>query len=203
MKFLVTVPPDRSVRFGGYLWWESTRGGFGGSGPVTVSFADLEGTAPEFTASDAALSDSHGFFGIVDLESSDITNSLAFTAMSLAGTITPQYTGNGAEGYVPHLESSLFLSYWTTETNDPGSFVGIVPTGALPMARMMGPPGPAGLDIMVYGRPGRTHIVECSLDIVTWTAISEHVMPAKGSMVVKDASATKLDNRFYRIIEMP
>ena len=32
MKFLVTVPPQRLVRFGGFLWWESTRGGFSAAG---------------------------------------------------------------------------------------------------------------------------------------------------------------------------
>jgi hypothetical protein len=203
MRFLVTVPPGSLVRFGGFLLWESSRGGFSPSGPVTASFADLEGTAPEFTESDAVLSDSHGYFGIVDLESTGVSNSFSFTSITLTGTVAPQYTGNGTEDYLPHLESAMSLSYSTTETNDPGSFVSIVPAGPLPMARMMGAPDEQGVDIMVYGRPGRTHIVECSTDIVTWTAISTRVMPPAGSITVKDASATKEGSRFYRVVELP
>jgi hypothetical protein len=203
MKFMVTVPPGGTlVRMGGFLWWESTRGGFSGGGPVTASFADLEGTAPQFMPS-ANLSDSHGYFGFSGLESTVISNSFAFTSVTLTGTVAPQYTGNGTEQYVPHLESSLFFAYTKAGTNDPGGFVGIVPTGALPAARMVSPPGPGGVDIVVYGQPGRTHIVECTVDMVRWTAISQHVMPTKGSMTVKDASATTQDNRFYRIVELP
>ena len=203
MKFQVTVPPGSSVRFGGYLWWESTRGGFSGSGPVTASFADLEGIAPVFDESNAVLSDSHGFFGIADLEGTGVTNSFAFTAITLTGTVAPQYTGNGTEDYVPHLESSLFLVYSMTGTNDPGSFVSLLPTGPLPRLEMRALSPKAGAEIVVIGRPGRTHIVECSPDTVKWIAISSAVMPPKGSMSVNDASASTEGNRFYRVLELP
>lgn len=203
MKFMVAVPPGRLARFGGFLWWESTRGGFSASGQVTASFSDLEGTAPGFTPSDSALSDSHGFFGFVDLESTGVSNSFSFTSITLTGTVAPQYTGNGAENYLPHLESSMYLSCSTTETNDPGNFVSILPAGPLPMARMMGAPNEDGVEIMVYGRPGRTHVVECSPDTAAWTAISSRVMPPAGFMSVSDSSATTVGNRFYRVVELP
>ena len=50
--------------------------------------------------------------------------------LRLTGTVEPQYTGNGTENYTPHLESSMQLYYSTTATNDPGSFVSIMPTGS-------------------------------------------------------------------------
>jgi hypothetical protein len=203
MRFLVTVPPGRLVRFGGFLWWESTRGGFSPPGQVAVTFADLEGAAFDFSQSDSALSDSHGFFGFQDIDGAQASNSFSFTSITLTGTVAPQSTGNGTEDYLPHLESELYLAYSTTETNDPGGFVSTVPAGPLPMARMMGAPNELGVDILVYGRPGRTHIVECSTDMVTWIQISSRVMPAAGSMSVKDASATKEGSRFYRVVELP
>ncbi len=203
MKFAVNVPPGRVARFGGFLWWESSRGGFSGAGGVSATFTDVEGIAPTFYQSDSALSDSHGFFGFSDLESSGITNSFSFTSITLTGTVTPQYTGNGTENYVPHLESSLQIHYSTTQTNDPGSFVSIIPAGPHPMIRMLSASPVSGVVLLVSGRPGVTHVVECSTDTVTWIPISSRVMPPMGSMIVSDGSAPALDSRFYRVVEIP
>ena len=38
---------------------------------------------------------------------------------------------------------------------------------------------------------------------VTWTPISQRVMPPAGSMTVSDSSATTTDSRFYRVVELP
>src|SRR5204862_6037157 len=119
-----------------------------------------------------------GYFGFTDLESTGVTNSFSFTALTLTGTVTAQYTGNGAETYLPHLGSTLNLFYSTTETNDPGSFVSLFSTGPLPMIRMKSASPQTGVDLIVYGRVGRTHIVECSPDTASWTAILSGVMPA-------------------------
>jgi len=91
-----------------------------------------------------------------------VTNSFSFTALTLTATVPPQYTGNGTENYLPHLECSLQLYYSTTDAEDPGSFVSMVPTGPLPIIRMTGASPERGVDLVAYGRPGRTHIVECS-----------------------------------------
>lgn len=203
MKFLVAAPPGRGVSFGGFLWWESTRGGFSAPGQVTATFADLEGTAPKFSQSDSVLSDSHGFFGFADLEGTAVTNTFAFTSLTLTGTVAPQYTGNGTENYLPHLESSLRLYYSTAETNDPGRFVSIMPAGPLPGIRVISVSPETGVDLIIYGQAGRTHIVECSEDTVTWTPISSAVMSAASSMPVRDASPTSVNSRFYRVVELP
>jgi hypothetical protein len=126
-KFLVRVPAGREAGFGGFLWWESTRGGFSGPGSAQVSFEGLEGTPPDFSDSTPVLSDSHGFFGFVDVDSGKFAGDLAFTSMTLTATIQPQFTGGGTEQYTPHHGSSLQIFYTTPETNDPGPFVSIVP----------------------------------------------------------------------------
>jgi hypothetical protein len=203
MKFLVNVPAGRHVKFGGFLWWESTRGGFSAPGDVTATFTDLEGTAPLFGESDSVLSDSHGFFGFVDLESSGVSNNFSFTSITLTGTVEPIYTGNGSENYVPHLESSMYLTYSTTATNDPGSFVSIAPVYPAPIIRLVSTLPGTGVSLVVYGQAGRTYIVECSPDTATWTAISSGVMPAMGSMPISDASAATVASRFYRVVELP
>jgi len=140
-KFSVRVPPGQYVGFGGFkfglggfLRWESesTPGGFSPPGSVEVSFTGLEGTPPAFTHNStphSVLSDSHGFFGFMVLDSMLVTNDFAFTSIRLTATVTPQVTGNGTEDYVPHVESSMQLVYQTPETNDPGRFVFIVPAG--------------------------------------------------------------------------
>jgi hypothetical protein len=204
-KFLVAVPVGRAVGFGGYLWWESTRGGFSDSGQVAVSFTDLEGTAPLFSESDATLADSHGYFGFVDLEGTRVTNSFAFASITLTATVPPQYTGNGTEDYSPHHNSSMSLFYSTPDSSDPGPFVSIVPVGTLPMIEVVDASPDTGTKLVVYGRAGRTHVVECSPDTVSWTAISTNVMPATicPSVSVKDFSSTSALNRFYRAVELP
>jgi hypothetical protein len=98
------------AQFAAFLWWETgDRGGFSGSGPVAVTFENLEGDAPNFHESDAVLSSSHGFFGISDLESTPIVSDLAFTAMTIRGNVSPQITGSGAQTFIPRHECSLFV----------------------------------------------------------------------------------------------
>jgi hypothetical protein len=126
-KFLVDVPAGRAVGFAGFLWWESTRGGNSPYGPVTVTFEGLEGTPPAFFSSEAVLSDSHGYFGFADVQSTTTTQDFAFASIRLTGLVAPQFTGNGTEHYIPHLHSSMQLYYTTDQSTDPGRFVSIVP----------------------------------------------------------------------------
>ena len=109
-KFLVSTPPNSMAQFGAFLWWETgDRGGFSGSGYVSVTFENLEGDSPNFYESDAVLSSSHGFFGIADLESTPIVSDLAFTAMTIVGHISPQVIDVGTQTFVPHHECSLLV----------------------------------------------------------------------------------------------
>jgi hypothetical protein len=93
---------------------------------VAVSFEGLEGIAPDFAASAPTLSDSHGYFGFIRLESSPFTNDITFGSVTLTGTVVPQYSGLGELKFVPHHESRLSLVYTTPGTNDPGRFVSLV-----------------------------------------------------------------------------
>jgi hypothetical protein len=79
----------------------------------------------------------------------------------------------------------------------------VAPTGPLPILGMLVMSPEGGAKFTVYGHPGLTHIVECSPDTVSWTAIGQGVMPPQGSMSISDASASTSDNRFYRVIELP
>jgi hypothetical protein len=95
------------------------------------------------------------------------------------------------------------LFYTPAEPGDSGSFVSIVPAVSLPVIRVIGISLETGVDLMIYGQAGRTHIVECSEDTVTWTPISSVVMSAASSMPVRDASPATVNSRFYRVVELP
>jgi len=175
---------------------------------VAVRFGGLEGTPPVFSGSESALSDSHGFFGFIGLEGTTVTSDFAFTSITLTGTVAPQYTGNGTENYIAHHESSMQLFYTTTETNDPGRFVSLVPVDPPPRIRIVAVPPDAGAMLRVQGQVGRTTVVECSSDLVQWTPISTNVMPATvcpscPSVYVTDAAGKGSVRWFYRVFELP
>ena len=198
MKFLVHVPAGRSVGFGGFLWWESTRGGESPVGPVMATFAGLEGTAPEFSRSDCVLSSSHGYFGFFDLEGTTVANDFSFTSLTLTGTVLPQYTGNGSEDYIPHRESSLYLAYMGSSLTNGTGLVSIVPVVPPPAVRVASFSSITGTALSVQASAGRTNVVECSEDLVRWRAISTNVGPT----TVADPGCTNAPRRFYRIVEL-
>lgn len=109
-KFLIHTPPNSTAQFAANLWWETgNRGGLSASGPVSVTFENLQGQAPNFYESDADLSYSHGFFGISDLEATTLFSDLAFTAMTIRGDVSPQTTGDGVQAFAPHHECFLLV----------------------------------------------------------------------------------------------
>ena len=73
----------------------------------------------------------------------------------------------------------------------------------LPAIQVISVSPETGVDLIIYGQAGRTHVVECSEDTVTWTPISSAVMSAASSMPVRDASPTTVNSRFYRVVELP
>jgi hypothetical protein len=198
MKFLVQVPPGHTVGFGGFLWWESTRGGESPVGPVMATFEGLEGTAPAFSRSDCVLSSSHGYFGLFDLEGTTVANDFSFTSLTLTGTVLPQYTGNGSEDYVPHRESSLHLAYTGSSLANGTNLVSIVPMAPLSAVRVANFSAITGTALSIKAAAGRTNIVECSEDLVRWRAISTNVGPT----TLADPGCTNAPRRFYRIVEL-
>jgi hypothetical protein len=198
-KFLVHVPAEKAVAFGGFLWWESTSGGFSPGGSVAVSFDGLEGTVPDFSESTPTLSDSHGYFGFVDVASSAFTNDLAFNSITLTGTVVPQYTGFGELKFIPHHESRLSLFYTTDQTNDPGAFVSLVIDPSAPRIHVtaMSPDGSVALS--VQGQAGHTTVVERSTDLLHWTPIRTNVSP----FAITDLPGTNWPRRFYRTVAAP
>ena len=181
-KFLVQVPTGQAVRFGGWLWWESTRGGFSLPGPVEVSFRGLEGRPPDFSESDAALSDSHGFFGCIDIDSTAFTNDLAFTSMTITGIVVPQYIGSGRLDFSPHAGSSLSLFYTTSQTEDPGRFVAIVPATPPLMRITREPNGDA--TIRFSGRLQRATDLQGTFDDVPGNPQGTYTIP-NGSLTTQ------------------
>ncbi len=207
-RFEIRLPADRVGRFGGFLWWESTQGGFSPPGTVEVTFSGLEGRAPEFVDAVSVLSDTHGFFGLVDLDSSAISGRLAFTSMTLKATVKPQVGGNGTEIYAPHPASTLEISYPTTAGTDPGRFISIVPFSRPPRIALIESSLRDGANLFVEGEPGRMHVIECSDDLRQWTPIATNVMPALAcatcpALLLNDRSGTNLTCRFYRVLELP
>ena len=208
MKFQVRPPAGKAVRFGGFLWWELTRGGFSLPGTVAVRFGGLEGTPPDFSGSDSALSDSHGYFGFFDIKSAGFTNEFAFTSMTMTGTMLPQHTGLGTLNFVPHPESQLSIMYTIQETNDPGRFVFIAPQPPRPRIAVWDMWAGTGIGLFVQGQAGRTVVVESSADLTHWTSISTNVMPFTVCpvcpfVIVRDQADRYTLRRFYRAFEMP
>jgi hypothetical protein len=107
-KFVIRVPDGGSAKFGGFLWWNSSGGGFSSAGSVKATFQGLEGKAPDFSASYSVLADSHGFFGFGNIDSTPFTSDIAFSSITLTGNTAPQYTiETGAVPFTPHGESSF------------------------------------------------------------------------------------------------
>lgn len=141
MKFLIVPPVGVPAGFGGFLWWQSIRGGQSPYRESTVTFTGLEGTPPDFAGTDSVLSHFDGFFGWSDVESGPLTNSLAFTSMTLTGIGGPWNTGFGTTTFTPHNESELNVYYRTSAASDPGPFVSIVPLNQpLPSPTLFVPP---------------------------------------------------------------
>lgn len=133
-RFLIQPPAGQAVRFGSGLGlsWQGPKvlsNGPSHSGNLTVSFSDLQGTPPDFSASRTVLSEYHGFVGFNDIQSATFTNELSFTSMTLTATVPSANVGSGTIDYNPQ-SSALLLRYDTPLTDDPGAFVFIVP--ALP-----------------------------------------------------------------------
>ena len=206
MKFVVRPPPGTSVRFEGFLWWQ--QGGQGGQGlarPAAVSFANLEGTAPSFEGSLAALSDAQTWFGVVNLQSSYFTNHLAFTSMTITGAVAASDLYIGGFRYNPHGNSYLGFSYTIPQTNDPGRFVSIVPEAPSPLVRLGGISANS-TELWIEGRAGWTVVVEASANLVEWTPVSTNTMPftlcpSCPFVIVNDPG--RYSHRFYRAYERP
>ena len=65
-----------------------------------------------------------------------------------------------------------------------------------------------GTLLVIQGNPGWTNVVEASIDLVSWTAISTNLMPDTlcpvcPYIVFRDAASTNLARRFYRCFEIP
>jgi hypothetical protein len=127
-EFQVHPPPGRAVQCGGQLIWQgNSSNGLSRFGTLAVEFEGLTGTAPDFSASRSVLSDFHGFFGFNDLQSTPQVGDLAFTAATFTATVPSVNVGSGLLNYSPHSDSALVFYYTTSETNDPGRFLSIVP----------------------------------------------------------------------------
>jgi len=202
-KILISPPAGRLARFGGFLIWESTRGGESPIGPVSVSFTGLEGVPPDFAGSDAVLSDSQGFFGFTEVTSSEFTNELAFTSMTLTGTVSPQYTGFESQDFVAHHESSLQLSSPISGGGDTGPIVSIVPATPAPLALKIQPTGAGGLALMWASRVGVSYQlqVKASPTDLTWKN-SGPALPGTGGQLEGICESDE-GFRLFRVVEVP
>jgi hypothetical protein len=89
---------------------------------------------PGYFAQSAFLSQLHGFFGFNDIQSLAITNDLAFTSVTLTATVSETNVGAGVLNYTPSSDDAFVFYYATTQTNDPGPFLSIVPLPPPPPA---------------------------------------------------------------------
>ncbi|MGA2543103.1 MAG: hypothetical protein ABSG78_16255, partial [Verrucomicrobiota bacterium] len=136
-QFMVHVPDGQSVHLAALLDWQATNvSSYGPSayGTTVVSFGNLYGTAPGYFAQSAVLSQLHGFFGFNDIQSLAITNDLAFTSVALTATVSETNVGAGVLNYTPSSDDAFVFYYATTQTNDPGPFLSIVPLPPPPPA---------------------------------------------------------------------
>ncbi|HEY0551819.1 MAG TPA: hypothetical protein VGF13_19605, partial [Verrucomicrobiae bacterium] len=125
------------------------------------------------------------------------SNELAFTSMTLLGTVTPQYTGYEVQDFVSHVESHLKFNYPTENTNDVSALVSLVPLDPAPTIRIQ-EVSPGSVTLSVRVGTDRSYVVECSEDLITWTRISTNARPG----IVVDATCTNATRRFYRTHEL-
>lgn len=134
-KFQVHPPAGQPVNLSGHLDWQGPyvlSNGPSYFGTMAVSFTGLEGLAPDFSASSTALSGLHGFFGFNDIRCTTISNDFAFTSITLTATVPSTNAGSGTWNYTSSPDNNFGLSYGTTQTNDPGPFISIVPATTTP-----------------------------------------------------------------------
>jgi hypothetical protein len=123
-RFVVRVPVGGRVRFGGNLAWTYLDGYYGYRlGPVHADFKVLDGTPPQFGNLSSSISGSHETIRMQP-GSSYFSNDLAFTSITLTGTVPPEDPHVGTRTYSP---SQIHPCYFYTEyslgiddTNDPG-----------------------------------------------------------------------------------
>ena len=135
------------------------------------------------------------FFGFLDLEGTTVTNDFSFTSLTLTGTVIPQYTGNGSEVYTPHRESSLHLMFRGPGITNGAAHVSIVPVASPPTIHVTAFSPIAGATLALKAPSGRSHVVDCSEDLIHWRAISTNL--GAGSLI--DPGCTNVPKRFYRI----
>lgn len=131
-KFLIQPPGGQPVNFSGSMDWTYFPGFANDTnqnvfGTVAVTFGGLQGTAPDFSASSSLLTYRHGLFGFNDVLSAPFTNALAFTSVTLTATVPASNSGSGTLGYTPDIDDSFAFVSSVNQTNDPGSFTGLVP----------------------------------------------------------------------------
>lgn len=196
-QFLVQVPPAQSAGFAGYLWWQTTRGGFSPSGPVNVTFGGLQGTAPDFSGSSAQLSSSDGFFGCVNIQSSGFTSSIAFTSMTITGTVLSLPTGLGSLDFVPDPNSILELAYTSSQSTDPGPFVTLVPAGQPLSSSTQGPPA-LSLQVQPNGDIAVTYsggVLQCATN--SHGAFTD--IPGNGTQTWTFCKTNQTSQQFFRV----
>ena len=130
MKFHIAVPGGRAPLFFVDLGWATGNNDLGTSLTFSVTFQDLEGTAPTFENS-SVVGNNNQFFTFLS-ESSLFTNDLSFTAVTFTTTYQPRVTGNGVLTYQPFdpccsTEYRFLVGYPTNQNTDPGRFVSIIP----------------------------------------------------------------------------
>lgn len=67
------------------------------------------------------------------------------------------------------------------------------------LSRLQTRPAPAGQFVLtVTGQVGRTHNIQASSDLATWTVIGTVTVRAGGSVDFTDTNAASFPKRFYR-----
>lgn len=126
--FLVQPSVLWSGKFSGNLQWTNGAGaGYSFAGSVAVDLTDLQGVMPDFSQSVSILDDNHGTFGFETIDSAPFIKEIAFTSMVITGTVVPQTGEDGAAVFTPTKASSLGFISVTSQSNDPGPRVSIVP----------------------------------------------------------------------------
>jgi hypothetical protein len=124
-KFQIQPPAGQTVSISGTLIW----GGNQTNGPndyyqygtLSVSFDGLDGIAPDFSPDGPVLSRFHGVvsFGV---SSTQFSNTIRFSSMTLAATVPNIATGQGSLNYTPSGDSSLIVGSPTAR----GPFLSLV-----------------------------------------------------------------------------
>jgi len=118
------------------------------------------------------------------------------TVVMAGGTITytppPNYVGSDSFGYTITDPFGGITNCTLNVTIPLGTTTSIINH----VARQPG----GSQELLAFGRPGKTYMIQASSDLLNWTSLTTNVVPSNSVILFLDLTATNYPVRFYRLV---